>query len=115
MYGRECTFHFRAEAKPILTSTNRFVMLIANASVLYLNRTCGLIFFTSVVYTLIVRKSTFPIENVWEGMYFSAESKPIMASTNRFIILIENVSVLTLNHTSGLLCFTSVINILMVK
>ena len=42
MYGRECAFHFRAEAKPMLASTNSFVMLIENALVLSWNHVSSL-------------------------------------------------------------------------
>ena len=30
MYGKECTFHFSAESKLIMASTNRFINLIEN-------------------------------------------------------------------------------------
>ena len=95
MYGRECTFKLRMDAIPIMTCTNRFVILIENASVLTLNHTSGLFCFKLVTYNFMVKQSTFLIENELEGMYtfdFCAEAKPILASMNRFVILIDNAS-----------------------
>ena len=116
MYGRECAFHFSAEAKPTLACTNRFVMLIEIASVLYFNNGRGLFWFTSVIYTLMVSQH-FP----WNmcrsecTFHFRAEAKPTLACTNRFVMLIEIASVLYFNNGSGLFWFTSVIYTLMVS
>ena len=68
MNGRECTFKLRMDAIPILTCSNRFVILIENASVLTLNHTSGLFCFAFVIYIFMVKQSTFLIENELEGI-----------------------------------------------